>query len=432
MLLCAGMIFSGAGLIAGDDKSCIINDKCPVECCKEDPCWCEIFDKSTLYKNEENCLIQSVQLVGRYHGQYQSSSLEHSSGRSLGTQYWEHRRLRLGTRVQFLNDFTFFNNWNLGNDNNDGARIAGDFWGSIYEMYIKWDPSDSDIGLWVSVGKQEQKITREFSTSSKKILTFERSQITNEVADTAAWGVETGFEALGIEHAFGLWLGGYDNDADGRGPRAPGFDGARGGASYRGAYGITEATDLHFDYFYTNNSDGTRNPRGRADEDALPNYNHIFALGTESSWDIGCCDRKYGLVTDLIWGIDREASGGNSLGIAGGNNATLAGQDTFGIVILPHYDLTERLELVGKYAYASNTVLQRGQRRAFDHNGVGRPNLEDVHTFYAGFNYRLCGDNFKLMGGYEYLTADLHENAGSTDLGDLSGDTWMLGVRTYW
>ena len=105
---------------------------------------------------------------------------------------------------------------------------------------------------------------------------------------------------------------------------------------------------------------------------------------------------------------------------------------TFGIVILPHYDVTDRLELVAKYAYASNTVLQRAQRRAFDHNGVGRPNLDDVHTFYAGFNYRFCGDNFKLMGGYEYLTADLHRGAGSSDLGGISGDTWMLGVRTFW
>ena len=59
-----------AGVTKGGDAKCIIDDKCPVEFCKENPAFCDIFNHSTLYKNENACLIQKVALTGRYHGQY--------------------------------------------------------------------------------------------------------------------------------------------------------------------------------------------------------------------------------------------------------------------------------------------------------------------------------------------------------------------------
>jgi long-subunit fatty acid transport protein len=55
-----------------------------------------------------------------------------------------------------------------------------------------------------------------------------------------------------------------------------------------------------------------------------------------------------------------------------------------------------------------------------------REELENCHTLYAGLNYYICGDKLKLMAGYEYMTADQYD---STD--DITSDTWMLAVRTY-
>ncbi|MDF1754000.1 MAG: porin [Verrucomicrobiales bacterium] len=426
----AALLFAGTSM-AGDDKCVVIDDKCPVECCKEDPSWCGLFKKSTLYKNEENCFVQKVSLAGRYHGQYLGQSIDHSSGQSFGSQYWEHRRFRLGAKVQFLNDFTFFNNWNIGDSNEQGENLAaGDFFGTIDEMYIKWEPSNFAVeGFYVTVGKQKQKITREFSTSSKQILTFERSHIVNETTDTKAWGVATGFKALGLKHEVGAWLGGFDESADGSGPNWADFD-SRGGASYRAEYGLNDNTDIHFDYLFSNNSNGDISAQGNADALALSNYNHVIALGTESSWDLGHCDRKFGLITDVIWGRDRTARSGNEI-IGAGSNDAAAGQDTTGFVIMPYIDLTERLQLVGKYAYADFARMQRTQRRAFERNGESRPVMEDVHTLYLGLNYRLCGDNLKLMAGYEYLSADMFTAPNSVDQGSLTGDSWMLGIRTY-
>lgn len=436
--------------MAGEAK-CVIDDKCPVVC-KENPCWCEIFDYSTLYENEDNCLIQMVKIAGRYHGQYYSQSLEHTSGQHWGANYWEHRRFRLGIDIDFLNDFTFFNNWNISDSSRNGSGFRdhageglheGDFFGTIDEMYIKWDPSCGaldDMGFSLTVGKQKQKITREFSTSSKRILTIERSHIVNEVADKKPWGVQVGLKAFGAKHKFGYWLGGFENSY-GEGPANPNrdphwlaFEDGRHGASYNLEYELSDNTSLFFDYVFTNNDNGRQSPQGlNTDESALNAYNHTFAIGTETEWDLGHCDRKAGLITDIIWGVDREDDSNTGLAnVAGFNDAIESGEDTFGFVVLPYYDITERLQLVAKYSYASLSRLQRTQRR----DNVGntpRFNLEDVHTFYAGLNYYICDHNLKIMAGYEHLSAAIHEgSAAAVDNGGLTGDSWMIGVRTYW
>ena len=112
--------------------------------------------------------------------------------------------------------------------------------------------------------------------------------------------------------------------------------------------------------------------------------------------------------------------------IYGGNgNATGAlpvGFDTWGVVIMPYYNLTDKLQFVTRYAYMDEGREQRTQR--FD----VRQSVEDYHTFYAGFNYYICGNNLKVMGGYEYATGDLFASAGD----EVETGTWMLGLRTSW
>ncbi len=427
-------VATGAAVIAGGAMAgeVVINDKAPIELCKEDPAFCDIFNKGTLYKNENAGLIQKVQLVGRYHGQYHDSSLDFSGGApgnvSVGNRYWEHRRARLGAKVKFANGWEFYNEWNVGGIASSGEQLgSGDFFNSLDVMGFKGKLG----GLSLNIGKQKAKITREWSTSSKQILTFERSHIVNEVIASTGkpWGITGSFETGGIKHTLGAWLAESDRSPDGGG-RFPDME-TRGAWSYQAETALSNNTDLHFDYMGVANTSGAFTADERLE--ASP-YNHVFALGTESSWDLGHCDREFGLVTDLIYGVDRQGRGGND-DFGRGLNDMPTGEDTFGVVIMPHYDLTERLQLVAKYSYASNSRLHRPQRRAFD-RGPGnftdgaRPNLSDVHTAYIGLNYRICGDNLKLMAGYEYLTADVYEAAGATN-GTVTGDTWMLGIRTY-
>lgn len=409
----AALLLTG-GAMAGESK-CVINDKAPI--C-DGASICDIFDNTTLYKNENAGLIQSVALTGRYHGQYHDSShtvsnsaLAGANG-SYGNRYWEHRRFRIGTKVKLINGWQFYNDWNIGDSNSGGEKLAGgDFWGSLDTFGLKGKIGD----LSVNIGKQKQKVTREYATSSKNILTFERSHIVNEVRAGKPWGLTLGLETGGIKHTFGGWLNGNELSADGGGLGWP-TTRTRGSLSYNAEVSLNDATDFHFDYIYTNNSGGNINGRGNADGGQESAYQHVAAFGTES--DFG----KLDLVTDVIFGLNRETTTGG-----GGTNRIAAGEDTFGVVIMPSYDITDRLQLVTKYAYASNSRLHRPQRGA-TRSGMTQYNLQDVNTFYAGLNYRICGDNLKLMAGYEYLSADLY-GAGN---GSIEGDTWMLGVRTYW
>ena len=73
----------------------------------------------------------------------------------------------------------------------------------------------------------------------------------------------------------------------------------------------------------------------------------------------------------------------------GTSNGRPAGEDTFGLYLIPHYDLTDRLQLVGRYAYASQARMHRPQRAAHTEQAIGcfqddRPNLEDVQHFLSG------------------------------------------------
>ena len=188
------------------------------------------------------------------------------------------------------------------------------------------------------------------------------------------------------------------------------FD-SRGSLTYRATAEITEQIEGHFDYQFTNNSNGTRNPQGSSDVNLGSEFEHVVALGTKSEFG------QIGLITDLIYGGNSVGHGGNA--VRGG--ALPAGYDTWGLVIMPTYDITDKLQLVARYAYMEQGREQRPQR--FD----VRKHVEDYHTLYAALNYYVCGDNLKVMAGYEYATGEVF---GTGNTRDLDTGTWMMGVRT--
>ncbi len=413
----AAAVLAGGSLSAGDLGKAVVNDKMPIEA----KSFCDIFEKNTLYEGDG--YIKKVKLKGRYQAQWISQSEDDTliaTGRETTNGYheMEHRRFRLGTEISMANDLKLVASMNIS----DGAGGLGShgltrgvFFDDWDELYIEWAPSKTN---YVLVGKAKQKITIENETSSTKILTFERSAITNSVISNKPWGIAVGFEALGLNHEVGAWISGGDRDGDtARVGEAAGerwdiadFD-SRGSLTYRATAEITEQIEGHFDYQFTNNSNGTRNPQGSSDVNLGSEFEHVVALGTKSEFG------QIGLITDLIYGGNSVGHGGNA--VRGG--ALPAGYDTWGLVIMPTYDITDKLQLVARYAYMEQGREQRPQR--FD----VRKHVEDYHTLYAGLNYYVCGDNLKVMAGYEYATGEVF---GTGNTRDLDTGTWMMGVRT--
>jgi phosphate-selective porin OprO and OprP len=411
-LAIAGAIGLTAGIAsAGDYSKAIIDDKMPIEAWE----FCDIFDIPTLYESDSG-FIRSVALTGRYHGQWISQT-EDIGATENGYHEYQHRRFRQGIEIGFANDITFSATANISDGTGSPAAGAGGpgahgltygrFFDDWDEFAIEWAPSKDH---YLIVGKQKQKVTIENETSSNKILTIERSAIASEVISDKPWGITYGFKALDIKHEIGAWMVGADNDSRGEGWLWPDGD-SRGSITYRASKKITDEVELHFDYQFTNNSDGlvpaAAAPIATADAGLGSAYEHVVALGSKSAFG------EFGLITDLIFAGNRQAQAGG-----GGAAAIPTGDNTYGLVIMPYYNITDKLQAVVRYAYMDSGREQRPQR--FN----TRRNVEDYSTVYAGLNYYVCGDNLKLMAGYEYANGNL---LGSVT--EIDTSSWQLGMR---
>ena len=339
--------------------------------------YCDIFDMGKLYKSDTG-FITKFALIGRYHGQYHWSD----SNQSGLSEDWENRRSRFGVQIGFLGDFEFEGQFNL---DWDGDRFFKD----VEDLYVVYEPSDD---FYAIVGKVKPKITREYSTSSKRIKTVERSQLVNQVVPDKIGGFIVGgnvTEQLFVEGA--VCAGSNDDDWG-----LP-YDGdSELAASLRVGYDITESTNVRLDYFYAD---------GAGVDENVEEYDHILSLSTQSDWD------RVHLVTDLVFasGIDDNRN-----------------SDAWSVVVMPYYDITDKLEAVLRYTYSAadgdeGIRLQSRYERetAADQRG------DEYHAIYGGLNYYICGDKLKLMGGVEYSTLST-ESAGR-----YKNWTVFTGVRLY-
>ena len=339
----------------------------------------QIFGIPTLYRNPDNPYIQRFAIRGRYQGQY------HYTDADTGTsEDWENRRIRFGADLDFLRDFSFETRFNIKRSSG-GGRLFED----VYTMSVTWKLSP-DVSL--QVGKQKPLVTQEWRTSSAAILTFERSLLVNTVIPDPIWGARVSGRANGWLYEAALFTASLDGDYD-----FPDFDGgwaALGsiGYDYADSAGLDRAV-VRLDYFHQDGDD--RN-------NGVKPFRHVLSLN--STHQTG----RFGLNTDLIY-----ASGD-------GNVA-----DVYGVVVMPYYDLLEKLRLVTRYTYAGGdgssplALASRYERPAVQDGSSIRG--DNYHSVYGGLNYYLCGDKLKLMAGAEYATMG----------GDsrYSGITWLGGVR---
>jgi len=381
-----------AGAFAGDYGKAVIDDKMPIEA---DP-WhfCDIFDYSTLYEGDG--FIREVALKGRYHGQWIDQGIEQGNAQ-FGDRGWQQRRFRVGYGIEFAGGWELSHTFNVRNyPNNPGTQ---GFFEDIEELVLEWE--GDNIGL--ALGKFKPNITREYATSSKRIKTIERSQITNEVTADKIWGGAVSFDAAGLSHKVGVFSNMYTDNWEW--PRADG--GVM--VTYQTSYEISDSTELFFDYQYNDvTAQVVADAAANNSDDGGSAYEHVFAIGTEN--DFG----RLGVVTDVIFGFDK----GDNL------NGMPVGDDTWGFVFLPYYSVTDKLEAVFKYAYMADGEVQRVQDRL--NGGFGSPGLDSVHTVYLGLNYYICGDKLKVMFGHEWLSAEDFADQ------DVDGSSWMMGIRTYW
>lgn len=344
---------------------------------------CDLFELGKLYKSDTG-LIDKVVLIGRYNGQYHLSD-----GDDLSDSFdnWEnHRRLRAGMKIYFLDDFEFKGQFNLNPE-------EGRFLENVEDLILKWKPNDD---FYLTVGKQKAAVTREWSDSAKHIKTLERSQLVNQLVPDKIGGVVAGYRFTDrILAEAGIYTGSNTENW-----ALPWSSDGHGAASARIAYDPTDTTEVRFDYFYTD---------GAGHDNAVRDYDHILSLNSESDWG------RFHLVTDLMYGKGTDDV-----------------SDVYGGLLMPYYDLTDKLEAVFRYTYsgsdeADGIRLQKRYERTVAERGE---HGDSYHSLYGGLNYYICEDKLKLMLGVEWSTLDrLRENTNRSD--SFEQLTLFSGVRLY-
>ncbi|MEM8953729.1 MAG: porin [Verrucomicrobiota bacterium] len=384
------IVAATAGAVRAGDagKSVLIED--PLTPPEEAWSFCDLFDFGQVYESEKG-FIKSFTFIGRYQGQYISQD-EDIGDTSNSYNRWQHRRARFGAEIEMAGNLTFEAENNMAD--NEGI-FAGRVQNNWQNFFLRWEPED-DLSL--TVGKDKQGFTIEDETSSKRILTVERSPIVQETAGARPWGTVVRTDLAGFDTRIGAWITGGD-DSWGSWPQ---FD-SNLSLSLNTAYEMFEGTDLRFDYVYNDNKGGTERVQGDADRSFASAYQHGISVGTLSDWG------NLGLVTNVIVAKNRAAAG-----------RLPDKSDTWGAVVMPSYYITDKLQAVFRYAYMKRGREQRTQR--FD----VRATVSNYHTFLGGLTYYICEDKLKVMAGYEYAIGDVFEEPRDIDSG-----TWMFAVRTY-
>jgi len=375
--------------------------------------WDQAWSAFTLYKDENNPILQEFSLQGRYQAQWaagESSTEDYEQagkGEFIGSEI-ESRRARLGFKSKW------FQNWKLEGQIDVDADLednTGDttFYKDIYDLYLTYAPSEA---LNVSVGKTKVKFGREQEISSKEILTIERSGLSNQLFPGELTGVWVSGKGI-AEH----WL--YEAGVYGA-DRVREFSNFDNGTVFLGKIGYDYSSQAGLDsavvslHYMHNTEPGNQYSSTSWSGSSSPSFTDSIALTND------IIQGRWGLTTDILYGFGFS-------GNATQNNAPKAIDqgDVFGINIIPSYFIADGLQLVGRLQLATgdkpDSLKSPGR---YDEASLlpeaGDAKGNSLVSTYLGVNYYIYGHKLKLMNGVEYT----HLGGG-----DYDGTTFYSGLR---
>ncbi len=377
--------------------------------------WCDwVGTMQARHRNEAHPILREFRLEGRY--QYQAGHVDGRdvNGDAFHETHDEHRRLRFGARAKFagnlsaqavvnLVDDQRFNGGSLdwGYDSFDLALVSLDVGG-----LIGGGPFDT---LEIRYGRHKYELSQEARMSSNRILTFERSAISNKVyASARPTGLSINATAGDWSWSLGLFSAGRDGGDNGF---LGGFHGDMIYLSHISRQ-FTEQLVLAVDAVYNDTTFGA---------DAILPYR--WAISLNADYNTG----PWGIVGDLIAGDN---------GGAGNGAARPERQGGFhGIVMMPYFWIIEdRLQAVVQYQFGGSSASEGV--RANSRYGRAATNAPAAlnggrgdrhHSLYAGLNHYFCGHNAKIMAGVEYQTM----RTGTGTRGDFNTLSWLIGMRGH-
>ena len=383
---------------------------------KEKSVFDSLWEYPTLYKNKESDFLNEFRIVGR--AQFDMYDINSNLGSDSGLIV---RRLRIGAKATLFHKLDLHVEADFNPQNLNGALYVGDVgYQRLTYAYAAWRFSDA---VKLTVGKQSVKFTLDGGTSSLELITVERSNLANNLwfpteyvsgvslsGKIGAWQYNTGIFSGGSIYAtqsqfqdsskeFGdfnggnFWLGSI------------GYDFAK-------ALGVKKAL-LRADFVYNDPS---------TQSNATRSFSQIGSLNFQL--DAG----KWGFSTDVAAG-----------------NGSLGQSDVFGALVMPWFNITEKLQVVGRYTYLTSAdpdglrfnryenaiavnTNKNGTPKTNRYGAVSTQRGDEYNELYIGLNYYLYGHKLKLQTGYQYAWMNDSANNG----GKFEGWTWTTGLRVSW
>ncbi len=382
--------------------------------------WDQAWSAFTLYKDENNPILQEFSLQGRLQVQYADGDsnghfdiedYKEKGGKdeNVWGDHIEARRARFGFKSKWFQNWKFEGQIDVDSDGLDGEG-GHTLYEDLYDLYLTYAPSDA---LNVSVGKTKVKFTREQEISSKEILTIERSLLSNTLYPGELTGMWV--NGKGIDEHWLYELGVYGND------RMREFSSFEGGALVLAKIGYDYASQIGLDsavvsFHYMHNTQ----PGFKSDETDL-NYSYstspVFTDSIALTNDIS--HGRFGLITDLVYGFGFDGNAEQA-----GAKTAIDQSNVFGISIIPSYYIADGVQLVGRLQWATSSddddLSLPGRYENYAPPVPKADKGDSYASAYLGVNYYLYGHKLKLMNGIEYSTL------GG---GDYDGYTYYSGLR---
>lgn len=333
------------------------------------------------YDDSSNPVVQRVLFSGRF--QYEYASVNADQG---DASEWNVRRMRLGPRV------TLFRTITLHGEVEVNPQEADPFYMRLTDFYVRWTKSGR---LALTVGKQGVPFTMDGSTSSKELLTIDRSNLANNM-----WFPQEYVPGVSVSGSREAWV--YRAGVYSAGAANREFGEFSGGAFTLGVLGYNFAESL-------------------GSKDALLSVNYVYQHPDASNTFTR--QLEHIVSVNFAFEVDR---GGLQTDVTIGSGY-LGQSDIWGLTAMPFVNATDKLQFVGRYTFL-DSENPNGVRLARYESGVVSGRGDRYNELYLGANYYFYDHKLKLQTGVQF--ADMSDRAG--DGGAYSGMSSVSGLRIGW
>ena len=361
----------------------------------------KIFDAER--DHADNPYVQEISL--RMRSQYQWGYVDPAGGAGRvkgasagagrrGNDEW--RRFRIGVQAKVLRHFTLLSDWDIGGLNgrykySDGRWERGRSQAAVYELYVQGNFKPVTFTL----GKSKPAFIGEYRISDSKLPTIERSDLVNQLAPEALYGIS--FANSDAADKWGWLLGAWLNGQHDNLWLEPAFrtdTSVMAGVSV--SYSFKEQSRVYLDWMHSFVNGSSSNELVSYEG---PGARDVVAFTWEAKRD------NFGFMAEAMADFNVTASTGRR------ENAEKVG----GISFIPTYRISSRMEAVFRYALAigSNAVESGG--RYSSTNSTYSSTCDLTQSFYFGVNFYLDPektDRARIMLGAEYTHASGRDAMG--------------------